>query len=99
VKSELDTYLQDDLFPRQKKFDILQWWMMHSIKYPVVSRMARDLLVAPASTVASELAFFTSGRIISDYKSRLTRKKVQTLVCLQDWLRAEGTFFLIIQSS
>jgi len=90
VKSELDTYLQDDIFSRQKKFDILQWWRIHSTKYPVVSRMARDVLAAPASTVASESAFSTSGRIVSDYRSRLTSKRVQALVCLQDWLRAEG---------
>jgi len=67
---------------------------MHSTKYPVVSRMARDVFAAPASTVASESAFSTSGRIVSDYRSRLTSKKVQALVCLQDWLRAEGTFSL-----
>jgi len=52
--------------------------------------MARDVLAAPASTVASESAFSTSGRIVSDYRSRLTSKIVQALVCLQDWLRAEG---------
>ena len=93
MKSELDTYLQDDLFPRQKNFDILQWWRIHSTKYPIILLMARDVLAAPASTVASESAFSTSGRIVSDYSSQLTSKRVQSLVCLQDWLSAEGTFF------
>jgi len=64
--------------------------MMHSTKYPILSRMARDLFAAPASTVASESAFSTSGRVISDYRSRLTSKNVEALICLQDWLRAEG---------
>ena len=96
MKNELQVYLQDDLFPRQKDFDILQWWQMHSAKYPVLSRMARDLFAAPASTVASESAFSTSGRVISDYRSRLTSKNVEALICLQDWLRAEGNLLLTI---
>ena len=99
VKNELQIYLQDDLFPRQKDFDILQWWRMHSAKYPVLSHMARDLFAAPASTVASESAFSTSGRVLSDYRSRLTSKNVEALICLQDWLRAEGNLLLIVFNS
>ncbi|KAL6654142.1 hypothetical protein ACP70R_007607 [Stipagrostis hirtigluma subsp. patula] len=90
VKSELDTYLQDDPFPREDGFDILQWWKMHSSKYPVLSRVARDVFAAPASTVASESAFSTGDRVINEYRSRLTSKTVEVLICLQDWLRAQG---------
>ena len=67
-----------------------------SAKYLVLSRMARDLFAAPASTVASESALSTSGRVISDYRSRLTSKNVEALICLQDWLRAEGNLLLIV---
>ncbi|CAN6361465.1 unnamed protein product [Urochloa humidicola] len=90
VKTELEVYLQDDVFPLQKNFDILQWWMMHSTKYPILSCMARDVFAAPATTVPSESAFSTGGRVISDYRSRLTSKNVEALICLQDWLKAEG---------
>ena len=96
MKNELQVYLQDDLFPRQKDFDILQWWRMRSAKYPVLSRMARDLFAAPASIVVSESAFSTSGRVISKYRSWLTSKNVEVLICLQDWLRAEGNLLLIV---
>jgi len=58
--------------------------------------MARDLFAAAASTVASESAFSTSGRVISDYRSRLTSKNVEALICLQDWLRAEGNLLLTV---
>ncbi|CAN6372235.1 unnamed protein product, partial [Urochloa humidicola] len=68
----------------------LQWWMMHSTKYPILSCMARDVFAAPATTVPSESAFSTGGRVISDYRSRLTSKNVEALICLQDWLKAEG---------
>jgi hypothetical protein len=90
MNNELEVYLQDDLFPRQKNFDIMQWWIMHCTKYPILSCMARDIFAAPATTVASESAFSTSGRVISDYRIRLTSKNVEALICLQDWLRGEG---------
>jgi hypothetical protein len=54
--------------------------------------MARDVLAAPASTVASKFAFATGGRIVSVFRSRLTSKRIQALVYLH-WLRAECTFF------
>ena len=69
---------------------------MHSAKYPVLSGMARDLFAAPASTIASESAFSTSGRVISEYRKRLTSKNVEALIYLQAWLSAEGNLLLII---
>jgi len=92
AKNDLDVYYEDDLFPRQKSLDVLQWWKMHSAKYPIISRIARDVFAAPASMVASKSAFSTSGRVVSEYRSRLTSKNIEALVCLQDWLRAKGMF-------
>lgn len=85
--NELDRYLQEETFPRKDDFDILQWWSIHSSKYPVLSRIARDILAVPASVVPSESAFSTGSRVISDYRSRLDSKTVEALICLQDWLK------------
>jgi hypothetical protein len=49
---------------------------MHSAKYPIISRMAKDVFAAPASTVAFEAAFSTTGRVVSEYRSRLTSKNI-----------------------
>ena len=92
VTSEFDRYLSEDLFPQKKDFDILGWWKMHAPKYPVLSCIARDVLAVQASNVASESAFSTGGRVVSDYRSRLTSETVEGLICLQDWLRAAGEF-------
>jgi hypothetical protein len=92
VTNELDRYLNEDLFPKKKDFDILGWWEMHAPKYPIISCIARDVLAVQASTVASESAFSTGGRVVSDYRSRLTSETVEGLICLQDWLRAMGEF-------
>ncbi|GJS49856.1 zinc finger BED domain-containing protein RICESLEEPER 2 [Tanacetum coccineum] len=48
--------------------------------------MARDLLSVQASMVASESAFSTSGRIISERRSRLALEFVEVCVCLKDYL-------------
>lgn len=54
VSTELDTYLNENPIPRSSEFDILKWWMGNSYKYPILARMARDVLAIPASAVASE---------------------------------------------
>jgi hypothetical protein len=91
--SEIERYLSEELHPRRKDFDILQWWEMHSIKYPVLSCIARDLLAIQASTVASESSFSAGGRIISDHRTRVKSDTVEGLLCLQDWLKADGKIF------
>ena len=89
-QNELDTYLKEELVSPNANIDILKWRMANSQKYPIISRMSRDILSVPASTVASESAFSTGSRVISDYRSRLTSKTVDGLICLQDWMRPSG---------
>ena len=90
--SELDIYLKDEVCDCQQEdeFDILYWWSTNAYKYPVLSRIAKDVLAAPVSSVASESAFSTRGRVLSDYISRLLGSTVEALICLQDWMRIKG---------
>lgn len=69
--------------------EILKWWKLNSPRFPILSRMARDILAMPVSTVASEAAFSTGGRTLDQFRSSLTPKVVQGLICGQDWLRAK----------
>ncbi|XP_019179230.1 PREDICTED: zinc finger BED domain-containing protein RICESLEEPER 2-like [Ipomoea nil] len=64
------------------------WWKSHSERFPILSKMARDVLAVPISTVASESCFSTSGRVLDPFRSSLTPKIVEALICTQDWLRA-----------
>ena len=91
--TELDQYLKEQLTPRKEEIDILYWWKVKSEIYPVLSRIARDVLAIPASTVPSESAFSTGGRVVSDYRSSLTPTTVEALICLQDWFKAAGMHF------
>ncbi|KAK3183589.1 hypothetical protein Dsin_030875 [Dipteronia sinensis] len=82
-----DWYLeaQFDAYEDKKKFDLLLWWKTYSYRYPVLSHLARDVLVIPVSTVSSEQAFSMSGRIIEPRRSCLTLEMVEILTCVQDY--------------
>ena len=52
--------------------------------------MARDLVTPPASTVASESAFSTGGRVLTDTRNRLASEAIEMTICGKDWLDAES---------
>ncbi|KAJ4818878.1 Zinc finger BED domain-containing protein DAYSLEEPER [Rhynchospora pubera] len=93
VKSELEQYISEPLDDTafEAEFDILAWWKLKVPKYPVLSRLARDILAVPASTVASESTFSTSGRTLSVVRNSLNDESIEALICAQDWLRAKVT--------
>ncbi|KAM3374597.1 hypothetical protein P3S68_013311 [Capsicum galapagoense] len=89
-KSELGKYLAKEIESDLDQFDILGWWKVNEPRFPILAEMARDVLAIPISSVASECAFSTGGRVIDPFRSSLTPKLVQSLICLQDWLRSES---------
>ncbi|KAL3732392.1 hypothetical protein ACJRO7_029111, partial [Eucalyptus globulus] len=85
--SELDRYLKAEL-EDGRDLDILKWWSVAGQKFKILSLMARDILSIPVTTVASESTFSTSGRVLDGFRSSLTPRVVEALICTQDWLRA-----------
>jgi hypothetical protein len=75
--------------PRTKDFDIINWWKFGEIKFPTLQLIAHDILPIPVTTVASESAFSTSGRILSPHRSRLAPKCVEAIMCMQAWCNAD----------
>ena len=55
----------------------------------ILSKMARDILAILISTVASKSAFSTSGPILDSFRSSLSPKTVEALVCSQNWLKKD----------
>ncbi|XP_035832826.1 zinc finger BED domain-containing protein RICESLEEPER 2-like [Helianthus annuus] len=89
-KSEVEVYLDEPnyIVLENKEFDVLSWWSQNSSKFPVLSKMARNIFSIPITTVASESAFSAGGRILDDYRSSLTKDMVELLVCGGDWIKA-----------
>lgn len=50
-KSQLDWYLEEPVLPWSHDFNALSWWRSASAKYPVLSKMARNLLGIPLSVL------------------------------------------------
>ncbi|XP_050216467.1 zinc finger BED domain-containing protein RICESLEEPER 1-like isoform X2 [Mercurialis annua] len=94
-KSELEMYLNEDIMEDGDELDVLTWWKQNAQRFPVLSRLARDILAVPISTVASESAFSTGGRVLDCFRSSLTPKIVEALICTQDWLRASNSPLLV----
>ena len=85
TRDELEVYLKEavetpKLLPGTE-FDILSLWSVHKIKYPILAEMARDLLAMQISSVASESAFSTTGRILEPHISCLTHFMIEVLLC------------------
>jgi hypothetical protein len=70
-----------------EKFDILTWWKNKVSEYPILSQLVRDIMPTPVSTVASESAFSTGGRVLEVYRSSLKPDMAEALICTQNWLR------------
>ncbi|KAL0349412.1 UNVERIFIED_CONTAM: Zinc finger BED domain-containing protein DAYSLEEPER [Sesamum angustifolium] len=88
--SELDMYFEESLLPRARDFDILNWWKTNGVKFPTLQKMARDILAIPVSTVASESAFSSSGKLINPHRNRLHHTTVEALMCSRCWLWNEA---------
>lgn len=88
-KTEVDIYLLESCEnPENESFNVLDWWKINSSKYPILSYVARDILAMPVSTVASESAFSTGGRVLDPHRCSLSTRTVEALICTQNWLRS-----------
>ena len=87
MKNVVDKYLEkpcEEFYGA--RFDILEWWKLNAAKYNVLSAIARDVLAVPVTTVPSESAFSTGGRILDPFRSALSPTVVEGLICLKNWL-------------
>ncbi|CAI9283120.1 unnamed protein product [Lactuca saligna] len=88
-KTELDDYLAEKLLPNGEGFDILMWWKCNGSKFPILQKIARDILAIPISSVASESSFSMSGNKVTKQRNRIKAETVGALMCSQSWLRKE----------
>lgn len=81
---ELEAYLKSPLEPygTLSTSGVMTWWKDHSVIYPTLARMARDLLAIQGSSTPSERQFSSARHIGTDFRNRLSPdmfEAVQTL--------------------
>ena len=78
---EFDHFIDEGVLKRNEEFDILAWWKNNGLKYHILQKIAKDILVILVITVASKFAFCTSGRLLSPHHSRLHPKTMEAMMC------------------
>ncbi|XP_071924364.1 zinc finger BED domain-containing protein RICESLEEPER 2-like [Coffea arabica] len=88
-KSDLDVYLEEGRYvcDANANLDVLGWWKGERWRFPILSRLASDILAIPVTTVACESTFSAGGRIIDDRRASMSVETVQMLLCGNDWIR------------
>ncbi|KAK2661984.1 hypothetical protein Ddye_000558 [Dipteronia dyeriana] len=61
-------------------------WKGNKGKYPILAKIARDILAIHVSTVASESAFSDGGRFFTSHRRRLHLDTLEALMCTQNWI-------------
>ncbi|KAL9685649.1 hypothetical protein QQ045_023100 [Rhodiola kirilowii] len=92
IGHEVDRYLLDPIVKAVNPldYDILEWWKTNGDKYPGLAALTKDIMAIQVSTVASESSFSTSRRVIDPFRSSLSPKTVEALICYQNWIRSES---------
>ena len=85
-KSQLELYLEEPKQEGVTDLDALSYWKVNAARFPDLAKMARDVLSIPVTTVASESAFSSGGRVLDQYRSALKPEVVEAIVCTRDWI-------------
>jgi hypothetical protein len=97
--SELDLYMSEGLVKANESdapFNALSWWKGQVTNFPILSTLARDVLSMQVSTVASESAFSSGGRVVDAFRSKLKPEIIEALVCTKDWKIASEKGFILL---
>ncbi|XP_015169015.1 zinc finger BED domain-containing protein RICESLEEPER 1-like [Solanum tuberosum] len=84
-KSELDCYLEEPIVPWTKNFYVLSWWKAASPRYPVLSKLARDLLSIQLSLVTGYDSYYTDLREPDRDMTSVEPDLVNALMSTKSW--------------
>ncbi|KZV91117.1 hypothetical protein EXIGLDRAFT_562179, partial [Exidia glandulosa HHB12029] len=59
----------------------------HELDFPILSRMARDFLAIPASSVSVERLFSAAGLLTTRERSSLSADTIRECMCTKMWIR------------
>ncbi|KAL4256202.1 Ribonuclease H-like superfamily protein [Pleurotus pulmonarius] len=67
--------------------NVLLWWKNHCLIFPILSRIARDILAIPGVSVSVERLFSSSKHTVSDTRSSLHAISASKSIVTKDWLK------------
>ena len=83
--SEIDEYLKTSI--ESPNTNPCEWWKNHKLQYLILSKIARDYIGIPSTSVPSEQAFSKSGELISKRRNRLGDSTIEACMCLNSWIK------------
>jgi hypothetical protein len=94
VDSEILRYTADPVaIGTGSSFDLLEWWHVHRYMYPLLWRVARDVLPAQASSVPCERVFSSSKQTTTQQRNSLDPSLVEKLQIMKFGLKADSLDF------
>ncbi|XP_078149575.1 uncharacterized protein LOC144544904 isoform X2 [Carex rostrata] len=87
---ELKKYLKGRVEEGDVNFDVLGWWKDNELVYPILSRMARDILAIPTSVSFTSETEPMKDILREIFCSTVDEEMSKVLVCCNNWLRATG---------
>ena len=70
-------------------FDPLAWWGQNTGQFPLMSKLAKQILVIPASSAESERNFSTAGKITRKDRANLSSSTVEASVVVAQALKKD----------
>jgi len=80
---ELHAYLKESTI--ETNFDPLEFWKLNSIRFPVLSKLARIYLAVPSSSGEVERLFSIAGNIKRIRRNRLSNEKVEHILLWREY--------------
>lgn len=81
AEEEMDRYCKAPSLPLTE--DPLNWWCVHEVTFPLLSRLTKRYLCIPGTSVSAERVFSTAGDVVTAKRSSLKPEYVDQLVFLQ----------------
>ena len=71
------------------QLDPLMFWAEQCGRFRILARLAASILAIPATSSDVERLFSITGRIASTARASVSAERINTLMCLHSWLKAE----------
>jgi len=86
LESEIDRWCDFEGGKGTEGQNPLEWWKLYGGSFPVLSRLARDFLAIPATSVSVERTFSQSRHICSDLRSSMKAETIREALLSKVWI-------------